>query len=213
MRLIRFLFWLAALLGVAVGIARLTAIRWWQVPVDDPLLSSSLAPSLESGDWVLLWRATPPAFGSLVVCPDPEDARRVVVGRIMGEEGDALVIENATLTVNGKEGRVERGCTNPTFQVADPSAPRDIVEHCDVEALGSTAHLRGTFEGITRTLPKVTRSVGAGKVFLVSDNRPYPFDSRHYGTLDRASCKETVFFRLISRRGFPDEATRFTYIR
>src|SRR3979409_1031629 len=66
------LFWIAALVGVLVGASRLVAIRWWQIPSDDPVLEASIAPTLHGGDWVILWRATPPRFGALTVCPDPE---------------------------------------------------------------------------------------------------------------------------------------------
>src|SRR5882672_8016743 len=52
--------WIAALLAVIVGAARLVAIRWWQIPDNDPIVEASIAPTLRGGDWVLLWRVTPP---------------------------------------------------------------------------------------------------------------------------------------------------------
>ena len=47
----------------------------------------------------------------------------------------------------------------------------------------------------------------------MSDNRRFPYDSRDFGVVDRSTCKETVFFRLIGREGFFHAPTRFTYIR
>lgn len=213
MRLLRFLFWLAAILGVLVGVLRLTVLRWWQVPTDDPLLEASITPTLRGGDWVLLWRATPPSFGSLVLCPDPQEAGRVIVGRLVGEQGDTVAIEGATVSVNERAMRPESACTDATFRLTEPSTGQQIVQHCDVEATGSVAHMRGNLQELARQPLPVSRQVGDGKVFLVSDNRAYPFDSRHYGAVDRARCKETIFFRLVSRDGYPDEKQRFTYIR
>jgi hypothetical protein len=50
-------------------------------------------------------------------------------------------------------------------------------------------------------------------LFLVSDNRLYPFDSRDFGPLPQASCQETVIFRLVSRLGFSDVKKRLSWIQ
>jgi type IV secretory pathway protease TraF len=55
--------------------------------------------------------------------------------------------------------------------------------------------------------------VEPGSVFLVSDNRRYPFDSRDFGPLPKASCNEAIVFRLVSRLGFSDVDTRLTWIQ
>jgi hypothetical protein len=55
--------------------------------------------------------------------------------------------------------------------------------------------------------------VGAGLVYLVSDNRQFPYDSRDFGLVERATCKEMVFFRLLSAEGWKDVAHRFSLIR
>jgi hypothetical protein len=41
----------------------------------------------------------------------------------------------------------------------------------------------------------------------------HPFDSRHFGTVDRRTCTEKVFFRLVSKDGFFDAANRLSSIR
>jgi hypothetical protein len=50
-------------------------------------------------------------------------------------------------------------------------------------------------------------------VALVSDNRRFPYDSRDYGPVERATCTDTVFFRLIGPGGFFDASRRFQYVR
>ena len=51
------------------------------------------------------------------------------------------------------------------------------------------------------------------QVYLVSDNRQFPWDSREFGPVERSTCVETVIFRLVSKEGFFDVANRFTMIR
>src|SRR5262245_20912004 len=142
MRFARFVFWCTALAAVIVGILRLTVLRWWQVPtrVDDPILATSITPTLAGGDWVLLWRASPPRFGSLVLCPDPQEAGRVIIGRVLGEEGDTVAVDGAKVTVNDKDLRTERRCNESTFKLTDPNTGNAVLQHCDMEAAGSVAH-------------------------------------------------------------------------
>jgi signal peptidase I len=207
------LLWIAALLAVVAGAARLTVLRWWQVPSDDPILEASIEPTLHGGDWVLLWRATPPHFGSLVVCPEPGNEDRGVIGRIVGEEGDKLTIEGTNIQLNDHDALTEGACNERTFRIADPNTGSDVEQGCSLEALGGVLHMRGDLNGRQQVLQKTTRTVGEGKTYLVSDNRAYPYDSRNYGSVDRATCKESVFFRLVSKEGFADVKNRFTYIR
>jgi signal peptidase I len=205
------MLWIAALLAVIVGAARLIAVRWWQIPADDPIVEASIAPTLRGGDWVLLWRPTPPRFGSLAVCPDPEDEGRVVMGRLIGEEGDQLTIEGERLQINDHDAQTETAC--PPFHVQDPSTGSDVEQPCVLEAIGGVLHMRGGLAGTNRVPLKTSRMVGEGKVFLVSDNRAYPYDSRNFGPVDRATCKETILFRIVGKGGFTDEKSRLTYIR
>jgi signal peptidase I len=204
---------IAALAGVVIGIARLTAIRWWRVPMDDPFLEASVAPTLRAGDLVLLWRATPPNFGSLVVCPDPEDPTRVVIGRIVGEGGDKVTIDGDQLEINDRSVHTETACSQAVFEVADPSTGSVVEQSCVIEDLGGVGHMRGSTANAKGGPPPSTREVGQGKTFLVSDNRRFPYDSRRYGSLDAPTCKESVFFRVVSKNGFLDVKPRFTYIR
>ena len=101
-KLLRFLLWTALIVGVLVGIARATAIRWWRIPEGDPYLEASIAPTLRGGDLIILWRLTPPKFGDLVLCPEPGTPERMVVGRIIGDPGDKVRIEGARVVVNGR---------------------------------------------------------------------------------------------------------------
>jgi hypothetical protein len=75
--------------------------------------------------------------------------------------------------------------------------------------MGGVKHKRGS----SKAQDEYSVSVEDGRVFLVSDNRMFPFDSRRFGTLDEKSCKESVVFRLISADGFSDVENRLMFIQ
>jgi signal peptidase I len=206
--------WLLLFLGALVGLARLTCLRWWQVPEDDPTLTTSLAPTLQPGDWVILWRLTPPGFGDLVLCPDPGEAGQIVIGRIAGEGGDRVTIdEDGALKVNSLRSISELRCKQATLEVSHPRTGDPVELHCDIEVLGGVHHQRALRpKGGLKPMP-VSAVVKSGLLYLVSDNRYYPFDSRDYGGVPQPSCTETVVFRLVSRLGFGDMNSRLSFIR
>jgi signal peptidase I len=208
----RFALWAVVGIIAVVLMFRLTCIRWWKVPEDDPYLVASVAPALRAGDWVLLWRLSEPVSGSLAFCPDPKYPGRIVIGRMIGEEGQKVVVSGTTVEVEGKRLPSEGGCSKSRFRVKPPRGGDEIELRCSTEVVGGSVHERGEAEAIA-DIPSYEATVGAGQALLVSDNRRFPYDSREYGPVDRAACKETVFFRLFGREGFFHSETRFTYIR
>jgi signal peptidase I len=208
----RWLLWSLIALGVLVGVLRATAIRWWRVPSGDPYLDASVAPSLRGGDLVLLWRLTPPAIGSLALCPEPQHPERVVIGRMVGEDRGTVRIEGTRVFVNDKELTNEGSCTDDHFQVTPPQGGADVEQRCSLEVAGGVAHPRGEAEA-TAEVATFEVSLKSGEVALVSDNRRYPYDSRDYGPVEQATCTETVFFRLLGGGGFFDTSRRFQYVR
>jgi signal peptidase I len=212
--IVRSCVWAILVIGVLVGAARLTCLRWWRVPDNDLDLSASVAPTLGAGDWVILWRLTPPGFGDLVLCPDPEEPGEVVVGRIAAEGGDTLSIsEDGSLTVNGERMRSEHSCKDSTVLVDHPRTGKPTELRCDVETIGAVHHRRGRAPSTVIKPVLVKTDVEREHLFLVSDNRSHPFDSRDFGALPNASCSETVVFRLVSRLGFSDARSRLSWIQ
>ncbi len=226
----RFVVWVALLIGLLIGVARATAIRWWRVPDNDPYLEASVAPSLRGGDLILLWRLTKPSYGDLVLCPEPaaesdeqqeesepatvESTGRVVIGRIIGEAGDDIEIKGGRFQVNGRAVTTESGCNDRKFTVHDPESENELEQFCSLERLGSNVHMVGGAGPETLAPPdRGGIEVNGGQVWLASDNRMFPYDSRDYGGVERDSCKETVVFRLVSAEGFFDTKNRLTLIR
>jgi hypothetical protein len=161
---------------------------------------------------VLLWRLTEPTLGNLVLCPEPKHTDRMVIGRMVGEEKNTVRVDGSRVVVNEKAFPTEGNCSRPRFTVEAPHDNREIEQRCSMEASHGLLHERGEAEA-TAELAVYEAEVQEGEVLLVSDNRRFPYDSRDFGPVDRATCTETIFFRLFGRKGFFDEAARFQYIR
>lgn len=217
---LRAVLWVAIVVAILVGAARATAIRWWRVPDDDPYLTASIAPTLRGGDLVILWRLSAPSYGDLVLCPEPagveensSNAGRIVIGRIVGEGQDTVEIKRATVFVNGEALPTESGCNERTFSVDHPETENEVEQHCSLERVGSNLHMIGGLgPDLQPPLNRELAEVNPGQVWLASDNRILPYDSRDYGPVDRDACTETVVFRLVSERGYFDSENRLTLI-
>jgi signal peptidase I len=210
-KMFRFLFWCALVVGGLIGVLRATAIRWWRVPSDDPFLTASTSPSIRAGDLILLWRLTKPGFGDLVLCPEPKRPDRVVIGRLVGEGRDDLEVNGGDVVVNGRRQIVESGCATKTFTEHDPETRIEVEQRCNVEDING-GHFRGEIPPSSVRPADVKTTVPDGQVWLVSDNRLYPYDSRDFGPVPRETCRELVFFRLVGAGGFFDTATRNQFI-
>ena len=210
-KLSRFVVTVAVIGGALVGLARATAIRWWRVPSDDPYLEASIAPSLRGGDLIILWRLTAPHVGDLVLCPEPKQPDRIVIGRITAIDGETIDIDGNTLRINGHRAATQGDCLEDPFTAIDPQTQIPLEQRCSQEEVGPRVHMRGDTRG--QAPPKVSETTPPGTVFLVSDNRQMPYDSRDFGPVERATCKETVVFRLVSAAGFTDVAHRLSIVR
>lgn len=207
----RFVLWLLIAIGGVVGILRATAIRWWKIPDDDPYLAASIAPTLRGGDWVLLWRLTPPVPGMLVLCPEPNHPDRVVIGRAVGDAEDTVKVQGSQLFLRGRLQESEGDCLERSFTVNDPESGNEVEQTCTTEVAVGMRHSRGNTPKAPDK-PDFETTVGEGEFVLVSDNRRYPYDFRDFGAVDRSTCTEAVFFRIVGADGF-SSPRRFSYIR
>lgn len=197
-------------LAVVGGALRATVLEPWTVP-DDPILALSVAPTLGGGDVVLLWTVGERGFGELVRCPDPEDPQRWVVGRIVGLSGDQVEVNpQGVVTVNGTRYNVSDSCATSRHELTDDKGNVYELSCSRVEMAGGW-HFRGMVRGETPERP-VKHEVGPGMVYLLSDNRSLHDDSRDFGAVDQATCKDLVAFRLWDRDGFFSSKSRFDYI-
>lgn len=200
------LSWVLGILAALALLGRALLFRVWTVP-DDNALAASLAPTLAAGDVILVLFRGERGFGDLVRCPDPEDPQRYVVGRIVGVQGDRVQIQGGVLTVNGKRYDTTEACTEDVVVVPHPTDGRPITHFCSRVEIGGGWHMRA-FAPDVQEAPR-EHTVGAGRVFLLSDNRSFHDDSRDFGAVPADSCKEQIVFRLWSKEGFFNHRHRF----
>ncbi len=134
-----------------------------------------------------------------------------MIGRIAGEEGDDVQVEGSKLTVNGRAAETEHACDR--VKVTHPVTQQEVEQDCSVEAVAGVSHMRAGVQGAGVLPAPVNQKVAEGKLFLLSDNRLLPYDSRDFGLVDRDTCTELVVFRVLSKQGFFDEKARFTFIK
>jgi signal peptidase I len=208
---VRFVVFLALLLGGVFAVLRATCIEFWTIPSDDALFSASVMPTLEAGDTVVVWRAGSPRFADLVRCADPEFPGRYVVGRIMAEPGDRIRGEGA-IFVNGKIISAAHGCPIGRYTIPNPVNGEPVELRCESEEAGGNDYMRLRLEIPTGRPETFENMLPPGHIFLVSDNRPFHHDSRDFGPLPKTSCNERIVFRLWSVRGWADGARRLSLI-
>ena len=209
-KFLRYLAWTVVISGALLGVLRYTVIRWWQVPTGDPYLDSSIAPTLHGGDWVISWRGSTPTKGNLTVCAEPR-TNRLVIGRIVGLPGEHVKILREALFVNDKPA--ENGSSCDSFTSRDPATGLEVKQGCSEEIVADKPHLIGMLSDNSAKPAAADAVVQPDEVFLASDNRLFPWDSRDFGVVVRSTCTETILFRLVSKDGFFDVASRFSLIR
>ncbi|MFO0613206.1 MAG: signal peptidase I [Polyangiaceae bacterium] len=202
------LAWVVGILAVIILVLRLTMFKLWTIP-EDQVLDGSMRPSLRSGDVVLVMTVGKRSFGQLVRCADPEDPQRWVVGRIVGMEGDTVEVEGPSVTVNGTRYNTSDACKDP-IKVPHPTSGSEIAAQCSRVEMGGGWHFRAYVPGVES---KSTHKVGAGRLFLLSDNRSFHDDSRDFGTVPAETCNDLIVFRLWGKAGTGDTDSRFMYIR
>ena len=211
----KFSVWFGGFLLISCVLLRLVAVRTYVIPDDDEL-SSSVAPSLSSGDLVLLWRFPDAAVGDLVVCRDPQDKSYDVIGRLIGKGRDNLEFRGANVSINGARMDTEGACKESIVTLYHPTDGSEVEARCGMEVIGGRTHKRAQAMGddmyFQDSEPEIVE-VSHSTHFLLSDNRVFPYDSRTYGEIDWGDCPEMIFFRLWGVKGFTDAETRFTFIK
>ncbi len=211
-KLWRGLGWTAAFLIVIGLFLRVAFFDAWVVP-DEPKMSAAVAPSMAGGDLMLYMRRQKPAFGDLVRCADPDDASRYVAGRVVGLAGDVVETHGRDLSVNGTRYIGEMACPQVKYTIPHPTSGSTVEINCDQVSIGGHPHYRGSSEQGPAVATPTKTTVGAGMVFLLSDDRSYHDDSRDFGTVPADSCTGRIVFRLWGKEGWADDKRRMTFVQ
>jgi len=210
-KVFRALGWIAAAVLLVGVVLRVGFVDVWTLP-DDPRTGAAVAPSLAGGDTILYMFRNKPAFGDLVRCKDPDDATRYVVGRVVGLTGDTVEVNGGELRVGGKRYLGEMACADAKIEIPHPTAGSTVEIVCDQYEIAGHPAFRGVATKSMMDTP-LTKTVGEGMLFLLSDDRSYHDDSRDFGVVPADSCSGRIVFRLWAKDGWKDSKHRMTFVQ
>ena len=183
-----FVAWVVGLAAVSLFVVERVWLEAWKIPTDDPMLSASIEPQLSAGDVVLVWRGPTFARGNLLRCPDPQAAGRYVIARAIAAPGDHLSIDREGISLDGHPMRSPHACEQGDYSMFDPGRNETADLTCITQEYGdrdfSALISAERPEAATKARPE------GNQWFLVSDNRHIHVDSRDYGPIDPAGCRQ-----------------------
>ena len=210
---LRWTLWITGILGLVLGVLRYFFLDFHHVTddVNDPH-NWAMAPNLEPGDFVLVWRGGTPHVGDIVRCPDPTDPQRWLVSRIIGLPGDKIEVVDGAFKINGFRIGTS-GCSQPVRPIQHADGNQVSLTCYNEEHGGNKHDISYLPTGYT---PFAEAVVQGGKFFLMSDTRSSPWsnDSRtpEIGQVPIESCKERLIVRITSKAGWGDSARRLGWL-
>jgi signal peptidase I len=181
---------IAALIAFCASLLVSTVMRHtWMEAFKIP--SGGVIPTLQVGDQIFVDKtARTPARGDVTVFIYPKEPDKDFVKRVIAVGGDTIEIRDNQLVLNGQpvpRQHVDGPCEYDDF-VDDTS--RWEKRRCDAwdETLGAH-HYRVYQEADGQPHSFPARTVPAGHVFVMGDNRDNSYDSRFWGTVPPENIK------------------------
>lgn len=185
-KVIKFLFGVLVFLAIVFAVFRLFFVDFAVVG------HNGMAPTMEAGDTIMVWRTTTFDIGDVAMCLNPQNPRDYVMGRVIAKQGMVVGVQRGQLVVEGTTPDIDWG---PVETFTDTLTNETAPMNRGVEKLLNVYHgiyrkQRGGFR-----VPDVT--VGPGRIYLLGDNRTHVGqDSRYFGQVIPATCRGIVFMRL-----------------
>jgi len=161
---------------------------------------NGMAPTLLSGERVLIYKRGKPEVGSIAVCRHPSEDGWVV-GRVAAIGGETIDSFGNKLRIGGHPIVFEQQGTM-SFHNTDNDLTSTVVWGDEHFEAGPHQIFMAPDEGhrVRET------EVPDGKVYLLGDHRAYlGQDSRAYGVVDASTCRGTIIFRLLAVEGLEPE--------
>ena len=190
------------LLGVLLAIALAVSVVLQIFFVNLAIVGHyGMAPTLQAGDQVVVWRGSELDIGDIAVCSNPRDPSDLVMGRVVAKGGMVLRATRGQLDIAGTVPATDWG---EQIQFRDPINDRVDTVQLGIEDLGN--HQHPVMIRVGREVVIREQTIGEGEVFLLGDNRHHTADdSRNFGTVRQASCLGTVFMRLVPSDSAPND--------
>ncbi len=181
----KFLLWVAAVFAIIAAILKATVINLALVG------HNAMAPTLLTGEQVLIWTRHDAERGDIVICENPADPSMMVVGRVVAEEGSVVSSARGQLVLNGNN--VDRNVQGRT-RFFDVDSETTSEYEIGVRHIGINDYPYMDRTNYTLRMRPVT--VGPAEVFLLSDNLAYlGQDSRTFGPVATETCVGQIFLR------------------
>lgn len=185
--------WLKRTLVFVAIVAGILVITWVVLDVwfmdRVTVANNSMAPTILAGDIVLMWKDAEIEQNDVVLCRNPRDPNRYVLGRVIATPGMKIGFERGQLLINDHriafDFRGER-------HLADVSAGRNDRWARGWEELGDYRS-HWFLSDPRRPVVMPSKTVRSG-LFLLSDFRSFRGeDSRAYGEVDPSTCLGQIF--------------------
>lgn len=153
---------------------------------------NGMAPTLLSGDEVLVWRGATANHGDVLLCRHPSEEGRFVIGRAIAMPGMSLAVDRGNLSINEASPTPTRLADVDFVDPTRDGARRRLT--LGIEQLGNDRYYYFADEARPLRIRPIAELQG---IYLLGDHRGYPGeDSRTFGAVDPASCLGQVFMRL-----------------
>lgn len=154
----------------------------------------AMVPNLIPGDIFLMRKVGLLGTGDIAVCPNPEDADELVIGRIVGVPGDTLRIKKNRLNINSRQIHYQFLEPIIYFDTTTEETMEYVVKRAE-EKLGNSLYTIA-FMDISNGQEFQETTIPDGYFFLLGDNRNMAYDSRNYGLVPIDSCLGSASFLL-----------------
>ena len=162
---------------------------------------NAMAPTMLSGERVLIWKTGEPDLGAIAVCEHPTE-EGMVVGRVVATGDMSISTRRGTLHIDGEPIDVNLRHST-TFYDADEDA--EETRRLAIEYLAEGKDYM-VFQHPQRPAMISATRVPPDHVYLLSDDRGYPAgDSRSFGPVPVEDCHGTVFMRVTPEEGLESE--------
>ena len=162
---------------------------------------NAMAPTMLTGERVLIWKRGEPKLGAMSVCTRPR-VGGLAVGRVVATSKMSVAADDNRLRINNKALDVNLK-SSTAFYNADHDQNDSL--QTAIEFLTENEDYM-VFLNSIRPMSIAPTRVPDGHVYLLADNRGYPSaDSRSFGAIPVSSCRGNVVFRLTPSPGLSSE--------
>lgn len=191
--------WVVIVLAVSVVIG-------WFFFTTETVPDQAMAPTMWSGDEILVLKRGKLHRGDVAVCEHPDFPDETVMGRIVALAGDSISIVRGQLHVNGNILHEE---VEGPFVYMDRVSSTEAFETRLTKKMqiigGTISYLLYDEIPILRDIPKTVVQSG---YYLLADNRAGGIDSRVYGEVHESLCRGRAFFIYKAVKGIGDADNR-----